>query len=78
MAWKIEFDRDAERELLKLDPPVAKRVLSFLFNRVANWMILVILEKLLKDQSWDHSGNIGLEITGLLPVSNMMCYVFWL
>ena len=35
MAWKIEFDRDAERELLKLDPPVAKRILSFLFNRVA-------------------------------------------
>jgi mRNA interferase RelE/StbE len=34
MAWKIEFDRAAERELAKLDPQSAKRILSFLRERV--------------------------------------------
>jgi mRNA-degrading endonuclease RelE of RelBE toxin-antitoxin system len=35
MGWKIEFDENAERELKKLDPQIAKRILAFLFNRVA-------------------------------------------
>ncbi len=35
MAWKIELDRSAERELDKLDPPTARRILSFLHGRVA-------------------------------------------
>ncbi|GAB7528529.1 type II toxin-antitoxin system RelE/ParE family toxin [Pseudomonas sp. 3A(2025)] len=35
MAWRIEFDRAAERELGKLDPQVAKRILLFLHERVA-------------------------------------------
>jgi mRNA interferase RelE/StbE len=35
MAWKIEIDREAEKELDKLDPPVARRILKFLFERVA-------------------------------------------
>jgi len=34
MAWKIEFERAAERELGKLDPKSAKRILSFLHERV--------------------------------------------
>ena len=36
MAWRIEFDRAAERELGKLDPQIAKRILLFLHERVAN------------------------------------------
>ncbi|MBO6279503.1 MAG: type II toxin-antitoxin system RelE/ParE family toxin [Pseudomonas sp.] len=36
MAWRIEFDRAAERELGKLDPQVAKRILLFLHERVAH------------------------------------------
>lgn len=36
MAWRIEFDRAAERELGKLDPQMAKRILLFLHERVAN------------------------------------------
>lgn len=36
MAWRIEFDRAAEREMGKLDPQVAKRILLFLHERVAN------------------------------------------
>jgi mRNA interferase RelE/StbE len=35
MGWKIEFDENVERELKKLDPQIAKRILAFLFNRVA-------------------------------------------
>lgn len=35
MAWKIEFDPSAERELSKLDPPIARRILGFLRDRLA-------------------------------------------
>ena len=35
MAWKVELDPGAERELDKLDPPVARRILAFLYERVA-------------------------------------------
>ena len=35
MAWKVEIDPAAVRELGKLDPQVARRILSFLHGRVA-------------------------------------------
>ena len=35
MAWKIEFDQSAERELAKLDIQVARRILVFLHGRLA-------------------------------------------
>ncbi|MDD3609260.1 MAG: type II toxin-antitoxin system RelE/ParE family toxin [Halothiobacillaceae bacterium] len=35
MAWRIELDPAAQRELSKLDPQIAKRVLVFLHGRVA-------------------------------------------
>lgn len=35
MAWKIEIGKDAERSLDKLDKPVARRILRFLYERVA-------------------------------------------
>ena len=35
MARKVELDEAAEHELDKLDPQVARRILSFLFDRVA-------------------------------------------
>ena len=35
MAWKIELDPLAEKELDKLDPQIAKRILSFLHQRLA-------------------------------------------
>ena len=35
MVWKSDLDPAAERELDKLDPPVAKRILRFLYRRVA-------------------------------------------
>ena len=36
MKWIIEFDPSAVKELEKLDPQQAKRILRFLFDRVAN------------------------------------------
>lgn len=35
MAWRVELDSSAERELDKLDPQHARRILSFLHGRVA-------------------------------------------
>lgn len=35
MAWKIEFDPATARELDRLDPPLARRVLRFLGERVS-------------------------------------------
>ncbi|PND66214.1 type II toxin-antitoxin system RelE family toxin, partial [Escherichia coli] len=36
MAWRIEFDPAAAKELGKLDPQAARRILKFLHERVAN------------------------------------------
>ena len=35
MAWRIEFDDAALKELAKLDKPMARRILAFLRERVA-------------------------------------------
>lgn len=35
LVWQIEFDLAAKRELGKLDPQIAKRILKFLKTRVA-------------------------------------------
>jgi mRNA interferase RelE/StbE len=35
MPWKIEFSVEADRELSKLDPQQARRILKFLRERVA-------------------------------------------
>ena len=35
MEWRVEFDTAADRELKRLDPPEARRILRFLFERVA-------------------------------------------
>jgi mRNA interferase RelE/StbE len=34
MAWKVEFERDALKELEKLDKSVGRRILKFLHERV--------------------------------------------
>ncbi len=36
MAWKIEFDPRAQKDLYRLDPPVSRRFLKFLTDRLAN------------------------------------------
>jgi len=35
MAWRVELDSAAERDLDKLDPQTARRILAFLHGRVA-------------------------------------------
>lgn len=35
MVWQIEFEETALKELAKLDKPVARRILTFLRERVA-------------------------------------------
>jgi mRNA interferase RelE/StbE len=35
MGWRVEFNPAAERELARLDPQAARRILRFLFERVA-------------------------------------------
>ncbi len=35
MAWKVKFERGAERELGKLSSENSQRILKFLFNRIA-------------------------------------------
>lgn len=35
MAWKVELDRGAVRDLDKLDRQTARRILAFLHDRVA-------------------------------------------
>jgi mRNA interferase RelE/StbE len=35
LAWQIEFDPAARKELSKLDPQIAKRILHFLKSRLA-------------------------------------------
>jgi mRNA interferase RelE/StbE len=36
MIWRIELDKAAERDLDKLDPQIARRILRFLHDRVAS------------------------------------------
>jgi len=36
LAWQIEFDESAKKELAKLDRQVARRLIDFLRNRVLN------------------------------------------
>ena len=35
MAWSIEFERSAKRDLAKLDDATSKRILAFLRDRIA-------------------------------------------
>jgi mRNA interferase RelE/StbE len=35
MAWRIEYDPGAEKDLSKLDRPIAKRMVQFMGQRVA-------------------------------------------
>jgi len=36
LVWRIEFDQAAKKELLKLDPQVARRILAFLNKKLLN------------------------------------------
>ena len=36
MPWKVEFEREAEKELNRIDQQHAKRILKYLFERIAS------------------------------------------
>jgi mRNA interferase RelE/StbE len=36
MAWRIEYDAGAEKDLSKLDRQIAQRIIKFLGQRIAN------------------------------------------
>ncbi|MGI8647053.1 MAG: type II toxin-antitoxin system mRNA interferase toxin, RelE/StbE family [Acidimicrobiales bacterium] len=35
MAWKVELDEVVQRGLRKLDPQIARRILAYLYERIA-------------------------------------------
>lgn len=35
MIWKVEFHKDAEKELLKLNPEAQKKIIKFLKERIS-------------------------------------------
>ena len=35
MAWRIEYDRNVQRDLDKLDPQIARRIVRFMGERIA-------------------------------------------
>jgi mRNA interferase RelE/StbE len=35
LAWRIEFDEASKKDLLKLDPQIARRITAFLRDRLA-------------------------------------------
>lgn len=64
MAWKVEFDGAAEHDLDKLDPQVARRILSFCLNGLPRWTIRAALGKPSKAPNWEIYGSTGWGITG--------------
>lgn len=57
MAWRIEFERGAEKDLDKLGPQVATRILRFLFERIAPLDDPRSIGEALKGLAWEISGS---------------------
>ena len=58
MAWQIELSETAEKQLAKLDKPVAKRLLSFMRERLAYLDDPGSIGQALRGTNWASSGNI--------------------
>jgi hypothetical protein len=69
MAWKVELDPAAERELDKIDPQHARRILAFLHERVAPLDDRAPLAKRSRVRALASIGNIALVITASLAAS---------
>jgi hypothetical protein len=63
MAWTVELSEEADREIGKLDPQHAKRILKFL-QQVARLDNPRSRERRCTGPGWASSGSIGSEITG--------------
>ena len=78
MAWKVELDEAAEHELDKLDPQVARRILSFLFDRVAKLDDPRSIGESSRAPNWARSGSTAWATIGSSPASRTArCASWW-
>ncbi len=75
MAWKIELADAAERDLDKLDPQMARRILAFLHDRVVVLDNPRSMGQALKGSRWGSSGSTGSGITALSAALKTKEYV---
>ncbi len=59
MAWRVEIDPAAVRELDRMDPQVARRILAFLHGRVAQLDDPRSIGEALRGRSSVRSGSTG-------------------
>ena len=64
MAWRIELTPLAEKSLNKPDPQIARRIFSFLHDRLAVLDDPRSLGEALKAPAWESCENIVSAITG--------------
>jgi hypothetical protein len=67
MAWRIEYDAGAEKDLSRLDRQIAHRIIKFLANVWPNWMTRAASVRLLKVPYSEISGSIVSVITASSP-----------
>lgn len=77
MAWRVELDEEVGRDLARLDPQVARRILKFLFERIATLDDPRSIGEALKGQNWANFGNIEWAITALSAASRTVLCGFW-
>ena len=77
LAWRIEFEDSALKELAKLDKPVARRILAFLRERVAGLDDPRSVGEALKGSKLGSFGNTGWATTASSPTSRMVRYESW-
>ena len=78
MAWKIDLDPEAERELSKLDAPIARRIFGFLSDRLATLEDPRTIGEALKGSRLGDFWKYRVVITGSLLASKITKYVFLL
>jgi len=69
MAWRVELADSAARQLRKLDPQIAKRILTFLRDRVARSTTRAVSAKRCAERNSAISGNTASVIGGSSPTS---------
>lgn len=78
MAWKVELDPAAERELSKLDPQVVRRILAFLHGRVAVLDDPRSIGEALKGSKLGEFWKYRIGVTASLAGSRTVLCVSWL
>ena len=71
MAWAIEYGKDAEKEIAKLDRQMAQRIIKFMGNRVAKLENPRSIGEALTGSTLAITGNTGSGITASSPKFKM-------